>query len=199
MGNLRWFADRAPPTAPAAEPGIKRGEIVAWKLRLLAALGFAVVAVWLYASPYITVYQMKRAIEQKDAAGFSAHVNYPALRENLKGTLGAMVTREMAKQQGNPLAVLGVALATPVVNNLVEAMVTPEAVGAMMQGEIPNLPGQTPGAKPASNADVSLAYESFDRFVATVRTKEKPEDPLGLIFLRDGLSWKLSALRLPGL
>jgi hypothetical protein len=43
-----------------------------------------------------------------------------------------------------------------------------------------------------------MSYESFDRFVVTVKKKGSTEEPLGLVFNRDGIfSWKLSALRLP--
>ena len=44
-----------------------------------------------------------------------------------------------------------------------------------------------------------MGYESLNRFVVYASTKENPSQEIVLIFLRSGLSWKLSAVRLPDL
>jgi hypothetical protein len=41
-----------------------------------------------------------------------------------------------------------------------------------------------------------MSYESFDRFVVNVAEKSAPAKDVKLIFKRDGLSWKLSAIDL---
>jgi hypothetical protein len=68
-----------------------------------------------------------------------------------------------------------------------------------MKGDKPQPAKKTGQTKSSdSDPDTSMSYESFDRFVVTVKKKGTTEEPLGLVFNRDGMfSWKLSALRLP--
>jgi hypothetical protein len=59
------------------------------------------------------MYQMKSAIEAKDADRFSKHVDFPALRESFKSQLIAVMDRKIdaSDKPANPFAKLGQALA----------------------------------------------------------------------------------------
>ncbi len=159
----------------------------------LAAL-IAVVCGWFYAAPYITLYQLKKAIEAQDANEISRHIDLPALRESIKSGL----VEKQAAGKSNLLRSLG-AVADP----MFEALVTPEGIAAMMKGEglLGKKSGKGQGSK-QSGKDVprySMGHDRFNRFVVRLEDKDK-EDPKGqtaFIFTRDGLSWKLSAVRLP--
>ena len=49
-----------------------------------------------------------------------------------------------------------------------------------------------------SKREQSMSYESFDRFVVSVKKKGSTDQPFSLVFTReDWFSWKLSALRMP--
>ena len=69
----------------------------------------------LYASPHIALYNIGKAIERKDADAVSEYVDFPALRENVKGVLLAKMQSEMDKPEmkDNPFAGLGQILHFP--------------------------------------------------------------------------------------
>ncbi len=143
---------------------------------------------------------MKSAAEARDAAKFSSYVNFPALKDSLKASFNAkMVLEVQKKKDGNPFAALGVAMAAALINPMIDALVTPESLAMMMKGEKPG-PGRNTTAPPQSepNTETAMSYESFDRFIVTIKKKEEAGEPIGFVFKRDGLfSWKLSAIRLP--
>lgn len=158
--------------------------------------------VWLYCTPYLAVNGMRSAAEEKNAAKLSGYVDFPAVKEDLKANLNAKLTAQLGKEKGaNPFADMGEAMAEALINPIVEALVTPESLAIMMEGEKEQ-------AQPAGNesksseskpgAETSMAYEGLNRFVFTVTQKNETGGAIGLVFHREGLfSWKLAALRLP--
>ncbi len=169
------------------------------KIKLSLAFILIAFSTWFYFTPHLAVIGMKSAAEAKDAAKLSSYVNFPALKDSLKASFNAKLASEVTKEKDNPFAALGGALAAALINPMIDALVTPESLAMMMKGDKPQLTENTEKTKPSdSDADISMSYESFDRFVVTVKKKGTTEEPLGLVFNRDGLfSWKLSALRLP--
>jgi Protein of unknown function (DUF2939) len=181
--------------------------------KLIALFIFIAAGAWFYLAPYGVLRDMQAAAHAKDAGKLASHINFPAVKDSVKTSLGAKFSNS-AKDSNNPLAALGAALASSIINPLVDALVTPDTVALMLtRGEKPKktdgpapgpAPQPAPGGDPAPNAqspketETHASYESFDRFVVTVRRVGSTEQPLGLVFLRDGLiGWKLSALRLP--
>jgi len=170
------------------------------KSKLFIAIAFVVFGTWFYLTPRIAVSGMKSAAEAKDASKLSGYVNFPALKESLKASFNAKLASEVAKEKdGNPFGALGAVLVAAFINPMIDALVTPENLAMMMKGDNPQLAKDITQSKPSdSEVDTSMSYESFDRFVVTVKKKGAAEEPLGLVFNRDGMfSWKLSALRLP--
>lgn len=170
------------------------------KTKLANAIVFVAFSTWFYFTPHLAVSGMKSAAEAKDAAQLSGYVNFPAVKESLKGSFNAKLASDVMKEKGgNPFAAFGAALAAAFINPMIDALVTPENLAMMMKGDKPHPAKNTEQTKPSgSDADTSMSYESFDRFVVTVKKKGTTEEPLGLVFNRDGMfSWKLSALRLP--
>jgi hypothetical protein len=168
--------------------GNRKTALLASLVLLLLAGGAAV-----YAAPYLVVWRLRDAVERGDSEAVAPHVDFPALRSSVKAAVSAAVTKNT---QGSSIAsqLLGSALAGNLANQMVDAMVTPETVGMFLRGEKPALklfPLAT-----ASETITTQGYEDASTFVVNVR---KVDDPLGvgLVFTRDGLSWKLSAARLP--
>jgi DUF2939 family protein len=167
---------------------------------LLAAIGG-----WLYYTPYLAVKNMREAAERKDSATLSRYINYPSLRESLKATLNASMLSKIGKQKDtSPFAALGTALVMALIGPMVDAMITPEALAMMMKGEKPALKEKgKPAAAPASAAsdrdvETLMGYESFDQFVVSAKKKGTADEPIALVFQREGIwSWKLTAIRLP--
>lgn len=162
------------------------------------------IAGWFYYMPYLAVTNMREAAEKKDSVALSRYINFPLVRESLKANLNAKMLSEMAKKRdGNPFAAQGAAFAMALVGPMVDAMVTPEALAMMLKGEKPSLEKSKPTAALASAAsepetETSMGYENFDQFVVSTRKKGASDDPVALVFQREGLiSWKLAAIRLP--
>lgn len=169
------------------------------KIKLSIASAFVIFSTWFYFAPYLAVSGMKSAAEAKDAVKLSDYVNFPALKESLKASFNAKLTSDVVKEKdGNPFAALGATLAAAFINQMIDAFVTPESLAMMMRGDKPQSAKNIEKTKFLdSNVDTSMTYESFDRFVVTVKKKGTTEEPLGLVFNRDGMfSWKLSAVRL---
>jgi len=193
---------------------------------LLAAaliLVAAVAAYW-YWSPFLAVRQLQTAAQQGDAETFNAHVDYPKVRESLKGQFSALVTQKLGTQDsGNPFAALGSLIGLGLVNQLVDAMVRPETVMAAMKnghlakpapaptpapqpgGEAPSAGAATPpssGPGPEKKARCVIDRQGASKMTAYAVDPAKPDEPdserLGLVFERSGfVDWKLTELRMP--
>lgn len=167
-------------------------------LVLLAIVG------WFFASPYLAVKNMKDAADKRDATTLSSYVNYPALKENLKASFSAGMNAKAEEKSSNPLAGFGAALASAFMGPMIDAIITPEGLAAMMRGQKPKAAGgatepvtQDAPTKKSDDPDVALGYEGLNKFVVNVNPKDKPEQKTKLIFLREGLSWKLNSVELP--
>ena len=170
--------------------------------RVFGVSALVLLLLWLFFTPHLAVRGMRAAAEARDAAALADYVNFPALKESLKGGLTAKLASFASKDlTGNPFAAFGAALATAMMGPMIDALVTPEALAMMLKGEKPKPTG--PAKKPTPNdddveVDVSMSYETLNRFVVAARRKGSSEAPMSLVFTRDGLfSWKLSAIRLP--
>lgn len=165
-----------------------------------AAVAAALLALSSYASPYWTLHQMKTAIAEKDADGLSEHIDFPALRDSFKGQMMTMMNKRLgsAGMENNPFAAMGQMMGAALVNQLVDAAVSPAGVMAMMEaGKV------KPGARPALEANEQAAKETRDYSVdyrgwSKVAISTSQQDAGRFILKRTGLwSWQLSALELP--
>jgi hypothetical protein len=157
--------------------------------------------VWLYFTPHLTFHAMKSAAEASDSAALTEHIDFPALKENLKGTFNARFAAEMASHKdAEPFAAAGAMMVAAFINPMIDALVTPESIEQMMSGEKPLQKRDAAGESASSGADdiqTDMACESFDRFVLNVSQKGDTE-PIGLVLKREGLfAWKPKAIRLP--
>jgi hypothetical protein len=156
-----------------------------------------------YFSPQWTIYQMKVSIQDGDAEKFSEHVDFPALRESFKAQMMALMDRELntPEKRSNPFSKLGQAMAVGLISPMVDAMVSPAGVIAMMKnGRVkpgkPESTGSDAGTqtKPDDMPKYSISYSGWSKVVVRAAT----EDSGGFIFKRNGLwSWKLSAVEFP--
>lgn len=163
-------------------------------------------AVSSYASPYWTLYQMRSAMEVRDSEKFSHYVDFPALRENLKGQFLASMKDKLQspEMKDNPFAGLGQMIGIAVVNTMLDTVVSPAGVMALMAGEKPSAKSspsttttpaeRTQGAKEKLKYDVS--YRNWELVQATA-SKENG-DKIVVDLRRDGLwSWKWAGVKLP--
>ncbi len=155
-----------------------------------AALAAAVaVAAYWYWSPLLTVHQMKEAVRTHDVEAFNSHVDFPALRENMKD--------DMAGRPGDgALDGLGRMLGGVVV----DALVRPEAV--MFVLEHGDFAKKKHRDQPADDRprDEPAPGESKPKWVTEregVNRYVIRNDKIALVLVRSGFAdWKLSELRL---
>jgi hypothetical protein len=171
------------------------------RTRLIAAgtVAAGLFAASLYASPYWELHRLRSAIQSHDADAVSEHVDFPSLRESIKGQMMAVIGNE-AKKTGadaNPFATMGQALALAFLNPVVDAMVSPAGVIAMMESGKAKLPEKGMAAETGERnrkVDYAISYRGWSK----IAVAEKNNDGGSFIFKRDGLwGWKLSGIELP--
>ncbi|HEV7589326.1 MAG TPA: DUF2939 domain-containing protein [Longimicrobium sp.] len=166
-------------------------------LLVLAAL-FA--GVWLYFTPYLAMNKLQKAARQGDEQAMAELVDFPSLRESVKGNVRSAVEHSVGRER-NPLGMLGGILAGAVAGPVVDAVVTPQGIAALTEGE---RPGQRRGSDGDSrvrvkNVKVKRGYEGFDLFVVHFVSKDDGHERMALLMRREGIArWRLSGVRIPG-
>ncbi|MDO8065070.1 DUF2939 domain-containing protein [Janthinobacterium sp. SUN206] len=171
------------------------------KITIAAAVAVIAVAVTAYASPYYTLHQIKTALAERNADALAAHVDFPALRASVKTQLEASMARsiEATAGSGNPLAALGQSIASAMLGKMVDTMVSPAGVVALVNKsavspqaeENPDAPAD--GAR--KQADYSAGYAGLNTFI--VRAKDGNAQEGALVLLRHGVwGWKLSSIEI---
>jgi hypothetical protein len=170
-----------------------------------AAGTLLVVAATSFASPWWTLNRLRAAVERHDAEGVSAEVDFPALRDSVKSQLFGSIARDAGT---NAFAAIGQAFARAVADPLVDAIVSPAGVAAMVEhGKVsiakPTRDAGTPDAEPPRDKPpqhkppqhkphYALHYRGWRHFAVTA------EDGGSFVFRRAGLwSWKLAGIELP--
>ena len=173
------------------------------KIIVAAAIAVITLGAVTYASPYYTLYQMKTALAERDAAALAEHVDFPALRENIKLQINGAMAESVKATVGadNPFAAMGQAFASSMTNKMVDAMVSPAGVVALVNKSVAGSEQKVGDAETAQGARAEAkgryvaAYANWDSFV--IRPTARQEDGGGLVLRRHGVwSWKLSAIEL---
>lgn len=163
---------------------------------------------YIYLSPYLAVNSLKSAIENRDSEAIEKQVDFPALRASLKEQAKASMLKSLQEEMStNPFAALGMALAGPMVDSMVDATVTPAGLRQLLaSGSLPDAnrqnTGEQVGEVSAPSRDsfksVSMAYQSFNRFHVSIKPNEADLQPIKLLLSRDGLvNWRLNGISLP--
>lgn len=173
-------------------------KIIALVLVVLLAL-----AGWLAAGPYLAINGIRGALERQDMAALSRHVDFPALRVNMKAHVNDYLVRQAdGIVPKGLLGQLGMRVADGLSDTAVDALLTPVGIAALLQGHSMvmraqgrTVDGDTYGKPVAYDPfrDVEHRFESHDRFTATVR--DAAGDPMVFVFARQGLRWKLVDVR----
>lgn len=173
-------------------------------------------AVLLFASPYIALHSIKKALDAQDATRLSQYVDFPVLRENLKGKLMESMAAKLPPSQDpdNPFGGIGKMIGGVVIGAAVDGLVSPASVMMVMQsGQVaPKTPSSTrPSQEPPSESQTqpapstpeqvasrnfSVDYQGFN----LVRVYRKSDPDTDFYFRRDGLmGWKLIDMNLRGM
>ncbi|EJE49328.1 Protein of unknown function (DUF2939) [Acidovorax sp. CF316] len=171
----------------------------------IALAGIAIAAgATLYASPYWALHSLSNAVRDKDAARVSEYVDFVLLRDSVKELLSARMDAEM-KTRGvpddNPFAGLAQTFVKGMLNQAVDAMVSPSGVVKLLQqrGDTARpVPSPTPSGGGGNNNQGAQAgkprfqvdYQNY----STVHVSPEGRE-VGFVFRRYGLlSWKMVAI-----
>lgn len=174
-------------------------------------LFFVGIGAYWHFSPHIALHSMQSAAKARDAETFNDYVDFPALRESMKGQLTLMMADTMsAADKGNPFAALGAMMGAALVNQMIDGLVRPETVMRMMANgdtkpslgkkEAPPTSGESVSTDAAKtekkwqieriNSNKVIAFVSEDADLTGGRS--------GLVFVRSGFAtWRLTEMRLP--
>ena len=164
----------------------------------LAGTALALFAASVVASPYWELQRIRTAVASHDADAVAAHVDFPALRASVKDQLAAVVGKDIAQADANPLAAMGQAVALAFLDPMVDAIVSPAGVIAMMEnGRISvarNAGAEDRRRDSGAKAGYAMSYRAWDQVALT---SQKP-DGGSFLFRRHGLwDWKLAGVELP--
>lgn len=175
----------------------------------IVAAALAALLAYVATGPYRTVDAIREAVKAEDPRALAKQVDFPALRGSLKAQLGDRLVREAGPEaQSSPFGAFGLRIANGLVGGLVDAMVTPVGLAAIMEGRrtwrrvdgfgaLPSSPSSAPADAESRGPlhGAEYRYESPSRFTATVQ--DDSGRPIVFVITRDGLRWKLSDIRLP--
>jgi len=181
------------------------------KKSAFGVLVFLVLA-YVFALPYITLYQIKQAVDERDSVALSEHIDFPSVRQSLKDQLNATLMGKMQSDEmkNNPFAALGMALAGPLVDKMLDVYITPAGVEQLLAGEKPSIKNakkikhveegaannssshQEDAAEQKPLADVALGYKSTNRFEV-----EDQKKGTRVVLRRQGLTWKVAEILFP--
>ena len=172
--------------------------IVIAVLVVVALLGYVA------AGPYLAINGIRTALAERDVSALERHVDFPALRVNMKAHLEDYIARRGGglAESGGLLGAIGLQVASGLGGAAVDAMVTPLGIGALLQGHATwkRASGQTVDGDAYGTPqpldplkDARTRYESMSRFTATVTGADG--EPVVAVFQRQGLRWRLVDIR----
>ena len=172
-----------------------------WTLAALAVLLLALLA-FVAAGPYLAINGIRNVVASGEYGELWRFVDFDRLRESLKPQIQDKIVRGLMDRLGPSGSADTIGGVTSVIAEpAIDAMVSPTGVATMLRGtalarSISGDTGPDGKARPVDPLkDASTRYESLSLFTATVDNAEGK--PVVFEFSRDGLSWKLTGIRLP--
>ena len=168
---------------------------------IVTAVVVALLLGYVVAGPYLAINGIRKALETRDVGALERHVDFPALRVNMRAHLEDYIARRVGgiAESGGLLGAFGLQVAGGLGGAAVDAMVTPLGIGALLQGRSmwmrgtrQTVDGDSYGSPRSADPlkDAQLRYESTTRFTARVRDEEG--QPMMVVFQREGLRWRLT-------
>lgn len=173
----------------------------------LALLLSAAFCVWVYFAPHLTVRAIQRAVERGDAAALARHVDFAAVREDLKAQFATAASARLGGDGSGGWRDFGAALASSAAAPAIDAAVSEQGLMLLFAGR-----GLARELLPASAASpavdenaigtglrrIDAGYADASTFVVRVDIGGDPALPATLTLRRHrGLWWKLSGIALP--
>jgi hypothetical protein len=170
-------------------------------VRSLLALALVGGCAWIYTAPYRAFADLKTAAREGDQQALEELVDFPAFRASIKDNVRSSVQNGIGGQGGGLLGRLGGLVAGAVTAPVVDHLVTPGAIAALTDGV---RPGEErgddgePRGEERKKVQVRRGYEDASTFVVHLQDPDDSRELLALVMRREGLDWRLAAVRLPG-
>lgn len=177
-------------------------------VRIAIVVGALGLLAWVAAAPYLTVNAMRHAAERGDATAVARHIDFPALRENLKAQLADAMRRRLGDGSGG-WRDLGANLLASTSSPWVDALTSETALATLFAGRdalsspADMAPAQDNAAAPAHGGittgdwHLSMGYRDLSTFTVECDLGGDPALPATLVFERRHLvQWKLTAIDL---
>jgi hypothetical protein len=169
-----------------------------------AAVALLLVWAWYMASPYIALWNLATALEQRDTARLSDHVNVRALRVSLSRQLAA---EEVATGRAGPISApdrqAAAAALAAVADPVMERLLTPGGILDLLRAsagsEAPDQPGRRVKLSARSFTELIAAsrWRGFRNVYFALPPEEPPERRFRLQFRLSRFEWRLTAIDLP--
>ncbi len=158
-------------------------------------LVIAAAVAWFWASPFFAVAGLRNAALHKDAIELEKRVDFPRLRDSIKTQLSAyLVSKTTTELRDNPFAALAVALAAKLTDAMVETMITPAGLAALV--EIRQHGAQeVSGWSLMFSSEFAVHRDGLDAFAVSGTDTGKSLPTLR--FARYGLHWRLVGMEMP--
>lgn len=177
-------------------------------VRIALVVGVLGLLAWVAAAPWLTVNAMRHAAERGDAAAVARHIDFPALRENLKAQLADAMRRRLGDGSGG-WRDLGANLLASTSSPWVDALTSETALATLFAGRdalsspADMAPAQDNAAAPAHGGittgdwHLRMGYRDLSTFTVECDLGGDPALPATLVFERRHLvQWKLAAIDL---
>ncbi len=151
---------------------------------------------WYAASPYYSLSGLRDAAAAGDVDGIENHVNFPALRNSIKSEFKSKLNAQAAR---NPfIEAAGIALADRIMDEMLDNMMTPDGIAQMVKitKDTTEQRGNLVAKEGQNRANGKYDAWAIERVSLSEFRLSNPNDDKSpiLIFQRDGLGWKLSAV-----
>ncbi|MDQ5985442.1 MAG: hypothetical protein CSYNP_01152 [Syntrophus sp. SKADARSKE-3] len=164
----------------------------------------------IYALPFIAYYQVESAIMTKDTGKLASYTDFNELKRNMKNQKGQRVIKNLKKDDGTDQSLVDLSIAWSAITTDVEIDRSISTEGFYVNLSGMGLDNRKPDRiKPMQEVntielvkklfdDASFNYQSFSKFTVNVKDKKgRYVEYFLFTFDRDGLTWKLTNVRLP--
>ena len=172
-----------------------------WTLAVLAVLLLALLA-FVAAGPWLAINGIRNVVASGEYGELWRFVDFERLRASLKPQIQDRIVRGLMDRLGPGGTADTIGGVTSVIAEpAIDAMVSPTGVATLLRGtalarSVRGDTGTDGKARPVDPLkDAKTSYQSLSLFTATVQNAEGK--PVVFEFSRDGLSWKLTGIRLP--
>ena len=176
---------------------------------VLAVAVIGGLGVYSYVSPDIWLLEVKKAAEEGDKERLRDLIDFDSVKTGLKEDIKTQLAVSMvAEIKESPFAALGVAMVSMIVDPMVDMIVSPSGMTALIEGQV-QVPTKPKAVPPASSSPenktvrdgqiIKRGYDNFSRYRIRIQALNlQSKESIVLTLKRDGLfNWKLIRISLP--